>query len=47
MMKVPQFAREMPLAKWERIMRRALVNNSVIDEVIRHVCNWWEHAEAG
>jgi hypothetical protein len=37
----------MPLAKWERIMRRALVNNSVIDEVIPHMRNWREPAEAG
>jgi TolB-like protein len=45
MLKVRQLAPDMPLANWERIMRRALVNNPVRDEVIRHIHNLWEQAD--
>jgi hypothetical protein len=36
----------MSLENWERITRRALVNNPVIDEMMRHMRNLWEQAES-
>jgi TolB-like protein len=46
MSRVRQLDSRMPLVNWERIMRRGLANNPVVDEVIRHIRNVWEQVDS-
>jgi TolB-like protein/Tfp pilus assembly protein PilF len=46
MARVRQLDPQMPLVNWERIMRRGLANNPVVDEVIQHIHRVWEQVDA-
>ena len=46
MAKVRQLGPEMPVANWKRIMCRGLVNNPLLDTVIRHIDSLWVQTEA-